>query len=496
MDPLAVSRRRSTRLRTVIIITVVLHVTLISITTLAEPVHQPFYSKGPNAQLFDDRIIVKYKKSVLPSNVPAQPNVPAQRKAKMEDIARELSVQYGVTAIRILPTLGVHLFRIREGDQLHIVIEALRKNPNIEFAEYNFRIIGEVTPPPRDPNDPQWLMGGRMFWGLKKIGMRSAWGYQTDANNIIVAVIDSGIDYNHPDLALNIYTDLTGGHGYDFCDNNDVPLDPIHHGTTVAGVIGARGNNNIGGVGTAWRVQLVALRALCEVKDGIATGGVFNAIAAMQWAMEIHAHIINNSWRVDPTLPDFKDQINILQGTVETTNCQGDGVVLNCVPAAFIAAAGNGRFGEPLNNDPCTGTNAPCGSQAYPANFAFSNVISVAATDCTNPTSCTNNVLWTNSHYGSDTVHIAAPGNQIDTTDLWNAMTPETGYTSGQGTSMATAFVSGCAALLQARKKFVANTFLSVGDLQDLLFNNADTPFTGQIIGGRSLNCAKAMAAI
>lgn len=497
MDSLTESRWRFTGLKTVMITTAVFHATLIVVTTLAEPVPPPFHSKGQNPQLFDDSIIVKYKESVLGSNISVE------RKAKMEGIAKELSAQHGVRPIRILPVLGVHLFHINAGDQLHIVIEALRKNPNIEYAEYNFRIIGEQIPSPHDPNDPQWLIGGRSFWGLKKIGMRSAWGYQTDASNIVVAVIDSGIDYSHPDLAPNMYTDPTGGRGYDFCDNDDDPRDTIHHGTGVAGVIGARGNNNYGGVGTAWKVQLVALKALCTVNDGIAIGGVYFAIEAIHWAMELHAHIINNSWRVQPGIPNFNTQINILADTVRTTNCIPPGVVANCVPALFVAAAGNGHFGEPLNNDACTGTNAPCGSQVYPANYAappysYSNVISVAATDCTIPSfpSCTNNDLWSNSHYGSQTVHIAAPGNQIETTDHWNPSIPSTSYTSGQGTSMAVPHVSGCAALLQSRKVSVSGTLLTVDQLKDFLLNNADTPFMGQIIGGRSLNCAKAMAAI
>jgi subtilisin family serine protease len=288
-------------------------------------------------------------------------------------------------------------------------------------------------------------------------------------------------------------------HSYNFCNNNDDPRDAIGHGTAVAGIIGASGDNNYGGVGADWKVKLVALKALCNLDAGIATGGVYQAMAAIDWAMAIGAHIINNSWRVHPGTP--ANEINALQDAVRKTNCEGPGIVMNCVPALFVAAGGNGRFGEPLNNDPCTGTNAPCGAQVYPANFGaapynISNMISVAATECPSSPSCSTNPLWGDSHYGSQTVHIAAPGVNIFSTVLWNAANPEMSYSAGAGTSMAAPHVSGCAALLQARKLSLAGTLLSIVQLKNLLFANADSPFAGKIIGGRSLSCAKAIAAM
>ena len=477
-----------------IVITIALFiVALTGDATLGQPTLPP-HSTGPNAQLFDDSIIVKYKESVL------QSSVPAQRKAKMNDIAMNDIVPGlpGITVIKTLPILGIQTFRLGQNQQIDIVIQALRNNPFVQYAEYNFRIVGEQSPPPRDPNDPQWLEGS--FWGLKKIGMRSVWGYKEDASAIIVAVIDSGIDYTHPDLALNMYTDSIGSHGYNFCDDNDDPRDTIHHGTMVAGVIGARGNNNFGLVGTDWKVQLVALKALCSISDGMATGGVALALEAINWAVAIQAHVINNSWRVLPGTP--LTQIQSLEDAVRKTNCEGPGIPTPCRPALFVAAAGNGRTGEPLNNDPCTGTNNPCGAGVYPANFGttsnppISNVISVAAMECQNFPSCTGNFLWSDSHFGSRTVHIAAPGRQIESTDLWLPATPWMSYASGEGTSMASPFVSGCAALLQAKKLSDAGTLLSIPQLKNLLFDNANTPFTGTIIGGRSLSCIKSIAAM
>lgn len=465
---------------------------LISGTTLAELAAPPYHSTGPNAQLFDDTIIVKYKESILKSTVPSQ------RKAIMNEFAADLLSQHGVRAIRTLPILGIQLFRIDSGQQLNAVIQALRNHPYIKYAEYNFRIIGLQSPPPKDPLDPQWLAGS--FWGLSKIGMRSAWGYQTDASNIIVAVIDSGIDYEHPDLSPNMYTNSTQNHGYNFCNNNPYPRDIIGHGTRVAGIIGARGDNNYGGVGADWKVKLVALKALCTLKDGIATGGVAQAEDAIEWAVNIGADIINNSWRLDPDIPpiQLQNQINILEDAVRQTNCEGP--VTPCVPALFVASAGNGRPGEPLNNDPCTPPDTNCGAKVYPANYGappynIGNVISVAATEC-QELGCSTDLLWQDSHYGSQTVHIAAPGVSIYSTSLWDGTTPWTGYDAGDGTSMAAPHVSGCAALLQARKWSLVGTLLSIADLKNLLFNNADSLFGGKIIGGRSLNCAKAIAAM
>jgi subtilisin family serine protease len=471
-------------------------VLLISGKSLSQPISPLFHSTGPNAELFDDSIIVKYKESILDSNVPSK------RQARMNKIATTLLAQHGVRAIRSLPRFGIQLFRLGPGQHLDVVISALRNNPNIEYAEYNFRIIGEQSPPPpKDPTDPQWITGS--FWGLRKIGMRSAWGYHTDASNIIVAVIDSGIDYTHPDLAPNMYTDSFGEHGYNFCDENADPKDTTEHGTAVAGVIGATGDNNYGGVGTDWKVRLVALKAICILEDKIPIGGVFQAEAALEWAMAIGAHIINNSWRLDPKLTpsQLQNQINILEGAVRQTNCEGPAIVTPCVPALFVAAAGNGRTGEPLNNDPCTGASTNCGAKVFPANFGatpynISNVISVAATECTDSPSCFTTPLWSNSHYGSQTVHIAAPGVNIFSTVLWKPAQPWLSYSAGEGTSMATPHVSGCAALLQARKLAISGILLSITQLKDLLFNNAETPFVGKIMNGRSLSCAKAMAAM
>lgn len=476
------------RMMMVVVIMVVFDWVYPLVTSAAsEPLHSPnlvspLHSNNPTAQLFDDTIIVKFNESLLKS-VTLQ-----ERIGQMKAITAELVTKYGLSSIRTLPILGTQLFKLNTKhllkDQNAAILE-LRKNPAVQYAEYNWRTIATQAPSPKDPNDPQWADG--YFWGLRKIGMREAWGYHTDASNIVVAVIDSGIDYAHQDLEPNMWTDSsTGSHGFDFCTDTATPTDSSGHGTMVGGVIGARGNDSYGAVGASWRVKLLALKFLCGTHSttGLPSGSMANAIEAIDYAMSKDAMIINNSWRIAP--PVYASDIQTLKDAVLRTNCEGRNVPVGCKPALFVVAAGNALPGESLNSDSVNG-------KVYPASFVdASNLIAVAATECSDPPECTDK-LWGESHYGPQTVHIAAPGADIDSTSpaaLGGA------FSVLSGTSMAAPHVSGCAALLQARNFWWLGRFLSVAEVKNLLFSNADTPFQGSIIEGRRLNCSKAMAAI
>jgi subtilisin family serine protease len=430
----------------------------------AQPVPpSPLHSSNPSARLYDDTIIVKYRETSL------QAGDPSQRKAKMDDIAAGLLGQHGVTAVRTLPILGIQRFRLGPGQSLNAKILALRNNPHVAIAEYNYRIISHQS-----PNDPRWTSG--ILWGLGKINMQEAWQVAHNGKNIVVAVIDSGIDYLHPDLAPNMWMDGSM-YGRNTCAGDFNPMDTVGHGTMVAGVIGAKGYNSYGSVGVNWDVKIMAVKFLCENDPnlGVPVGSLADAEEAIEYAISSKANIINASWRVIP--PISASDIQTLETAVRRTNCEGDNLPAGCRPALFVAAAGNGvYFGESLNSDD---------NPVYPANFSISNIVAVAATDW-------NDNLWTNSHYGIVSVPIAAPGVNIESTTLH---TVGDGFSALDGTSMAAPHVAGCAALLQAQCLRCSGSMLSIPDLKTKIFGTATNVanLNSQIQGGRRLNCGQAL---
>ncbi len=192
------------------------------------------------------------------------------------------------------------------------VLADYHADPNIEVVEPNY--LAELTAS-ATPNDPFWLSSGNVnsriedLWGLKRIDAEEGWGFTTGSEDIIVAVIDSGVDYRHPDIKDNIWTnpgEIPGNgidddgngyiddyYGWNFGDNNNDPVDHIGHGTHVAGIIGATGNNELGVVGVSWQGKVMAL----NVHSG--AEGSFSLVAivrALQYAADMGAKISNNSY--------------------------------------------------------------------------------------------------------------------------------------------------------------------------------------------------------
>jgi subtilisin family serine protease len=251
------------------------------------------------------------------------------------------------------------------------------------------------------------------------ISASGAWDVAT-GGDVTVAIIDTGIDADHPDLRANIWhnpNEVQNGldddgnamiddiNGVDYANGDTDPSDDAGHGSHVAGIVGAEGDNGVGVAGVSWRVRLMALKFL----DGNGEGNTADAANAIDYAVDHGARVVNASWGG----PAFS------QTLYEAVQRAADrGVV-------FVAAAGN----EGNDSD---------ASPDFPAAFDLPNVISVAASD-------RNDQLLPYSNYGHGSVDIAAPGD-----DIYSTVPPEvdpSGYANFSGTSMASPSVAGAAAL-------------------------------------------------
>lgn len=298
---------------------------------------------------------------------------------------------------------------------------------NVKVIEPNF-IYRAFDLPANTPNDPKF---GEL-WGMKNIGQNDssgragtagadinapeAWAVETGSHNVIVAVIDTGVDYTHPDLAANAWsgTDAEGNtiHGFNAITGALDPMDDHSHGTHCSGSIAGVGDNGVGVAGVAWKAQIQGVKFL----SGSGGGTLADAIKAIDWAADNGAQIMSNSWGGGGFSQTLYDSI---------ARTQDKGIL-------FIAAAGN----DGGNND---------SRPAYPASYDLDNIVSVASGNNVNAMSYFSN-------YGQETVDIMAPGENILSTiptALANGAEP---YKSYSGTSMATPHVSGAAALLLSKE--------------------------------------------
>ncbi len=311
-----------------------------------------------------------------------------------------------------------------------------RRSGLVAYAEPDY-----LVHPTLEPNDFRYHDGS--LWGLHNVGFYGgtagadihapqAWSLQCEAPNIIVAVIDTGVRCTHEDLAGNMWTN-PGETGVDALgvskttnlrdDDGDGYVDDVHginailgsgdpsddygHGTHVAGIIGGMGNNSVGVVGVAWRVQIMA----CKFLDAQGNGYISDAITCLDYARTHGAKIVNASWGAYGfTSSALRDAINSLRDA---------GVII-------VTAAGNNANDNDANS-------------LYPASYEYDNNLAVAATDRTD-------ALAPFSNYGGYTVHLGAPGSPIFS--CWNGSDQD--YCYHDGTSMAAPFVAGACALLEA----------------------------------------------
>src|SRR5258706_1327929 len=205
---------------------------------------------------------------------------------------------------------------------IHQIVKAYQNDPAVELAELNYTVYAFSI-----PNDHyysssnSWGQGYQDLWGLHKIHSDQAWDIST-GTGVVVAVIDTGVDYTHPDIQANMWTNPAGGgHGYNFLTGTADPMDDHGHGTHVSGTIAATGNNNLGVIGVAYRAQIMALKFI-----GASGGGSdVNGANAIIWAADHGAQVINMSW-------GGAGSSTVLENAI--TYAAANGVVL-------VAAAGN-----------------------------------------------------------------------------------------------------------------------------------------------------------
>jgi Subtilase family len=317
--------------------------------------------------------------------------------------------------------------------ELAATMARLRADPRVGYVERNFRI--QAADHGGTPNDPsfhqQWGLDnfGQMVSGFPgtadaDIDAQEAWQVTTGSAGVVVGILDTGLDLTHPDLAANVWLNPgencagcrtdgvdNDGNGYvddwrgwDFVNNDNNPTDDNGHGSHVAGIIGAVGNNGVGVAGVNWDVELMPLKFL----NANGSGTTADAIEALLYATANGADLTNNSWASAPFSQAMLDAIR-----------QAD-----AAGSLFVAAAGN----DSLDRDTYTD---------YPASYDAPNIIVTAATD-------SNDAKAWFSAYGARTVDLGAPGADVYST--WRLGT----YNFASGTSMATPHVAGAAALAKA----------------------------------------------
>lgn len=311
------------------------------------------------------------------------------------------------TVLGQVPKFNLVRVRLHVGTGEQEAIDAYQASGLVEAAHRH-----TLRYPLETPDDPEFTSQ----WGLLNLQAPPAWNFSTGSNSVVVAVIDTGINYQHPDLAANIWAnpgeiagngidDDANGYvddirGWDFAgalgaDAMDADADPMDmdigsHGTHVAGIIGARGNNGIGLAGTAWTVRLMPLKVQADDNEALAS---IDIIAAVAYALDNGAHVVNCSYGGELLDPSELQAFTTLRDA---------GI-------AVICAAGNsGRDNDITPN--------------YPSNHDLENIISVAAGTETNQ-------LAGFSNYGATTVDLMAPGVAIRSTAFDTAASVQVGAT-------------------------------------------------------------------
>ncbi len=360
-------------------------------------------SDDPVLEYAPDTVLIKFKPSAQPAQKRQAYAAVGGQKIRGYDLVR-----------------GLEHLQLGRGQRVEQAVERLQQLPFVEYVEPDHVLRA-------DTNDTYYYLQ----WGLENTGQdirgtvgtddadidaEFAWVIKTGDPNFVVAVIDTGTDYNHPDLDSNIWTNpgeipsngvdddgngyIDDIHGYDFWSNDADPMDENGHGTHVAGTICAESNNEQGVAGVAWQCKIMALRFL-----GPNGGYTSDAISALDYAVSKGVKVSNNSW-------GGGGYSQSLYNAIQNANTSGH---------LFVAASGNSS--DDTDSKP-----------HYPSSYSLGNIISVAATE-------NQDRLSSFSNFGANTVDVGAPGTNI-------VSTSQGGYWWMSGTSMAAPHVTGLAVLI------------------------------------------------
>ncbi len=367
----------------------------------------------------------------------------------------------GVGVLRSFDTMGrVQILLVPAKSAASRLIAEYQRSGLVEFAEPDYVRHTNLA-----PNDPKYVDG--TLWGLNNFGQNggtagadihapAAWDILTSAGDVVVAILDTGIRYTHQDLAANIWANPADGtHGTNSIGGTTNPNDDSTsgHGTIMAGVIGAVGNNGLGITGVAWDVKMMA----CKCFDANGQSSDSAIIAAMDFARAHGARVISASFDG----PGFGLALSNAIYSVRNA-----GII-------FVASAGNNALNIDL-------------TPRYPSCYDIDNIVSVAYFTRTG-------ALGILSNYGGTNVDLAAPGDQIystvNTSD--SAYFPPSGLgINVAGTSYAAAYVSGALALLRA--KYPAETHTQI--IERLLRAAEPVPeLAGKCVTGGRLNLRDAL---
>lgn len=442
---------------------------LCTLTAASVIVPQAVYAEGgvktvdvAGQQAVANRVIVKLKTS---QNI-------SQLKSALTQLGVSIHEQYSLPGkknklgVRSAPS-QIAVLNINNGLSVKEMITKLQASGLVDTAEPDYVVKAGLTTPSDPSFSSLWAMnntgqtGGTVDADIDAV---EAWDIHTGNDSVVVAVVDTGIDYNHPDLADNIWVnpgEIAGNgidddgngyvddiHGIDCANNDSDPMDDNNHGTHVAGTIGATGNNGVGVVGVNWTTQLMGLKFL-RANGG---GAISDAIECLAYAANMAARttdpvnlkVTNNSWGGG----------GFSQVALDAFNALGAESVLSAVAA-----------GNDYGNDNDT-------SPVYPASYDAESIITVASTTHTDGMSSFSN-------FGAESVDLGAPGSDILSTVVGG------GYDSLSGTSMATPHVAGALTYLWSY-----NPSYSASALKNLVMERGDAipALAGRTVSGKRLN--------